>query len=333
MMVGLTYDLREDYLAKGFGEEETAEFDRIDTIEAIEGALRGLGHETDRIGNVRALAARLVSGDRWDLVFNVAEGMSGFGREGQVPSLLEAYDIAYTFSDPLVLSLTLHKAMTKRVVRDLGIPTADFFLVEDMSCMERASLPYPLFAKPVGEGTGKGINPSSRITTREGLASVCERLLRAFRQPVLVETFLPGREFTVGITGTGKDAKAVGAMEVILRDHAEAHAYSYWNKQKFEELVEYRPAKDPVAQEATEAALAVYVGLGCRDAGRVDFRVDGKGVPNFVEINPLAGLHPHHSDLPILNTLSGSTYEQLIGDIMRSATVRVLHAIQERRPT
>ena len=109
MRIGLTYDLREEYLALGYGEEETAEFDRQDTIDAIEQTLQNLGFETDRIGNAANLMMRLVSGDRWDMVFNIAEGLRGFGRESLVPALLEAHDIPYTFSDPMVLSLTLHK--------------------------------------------------------------------------------------------------------------------------------------------------------------------------------------------------------------------------------
>jgi D-alanine-D-alanine ligase len=134
MRVGITYDLRDDYLAMGLSDEETAEFDRIDTIEAIESALQGLGFETDRIGNIRRLTSRLASGDRWDMVFNIAEGVQGFGREAQVPALLDAYEIPYTFSDALVLALTLHKGMTKRVIRDMGIPTPDFAVIEAADC-------------------------------------------------------------------------------------------------------------------------------------------------------------------------------------------------------
>ena len=128
--VGITYDLRQHYLELGFGEEETAEFDRPETIDAIDEALQQLGYATDRIGHILSLTRRLAAGDRWDMVFNIAEGLRGFGREAQVPALLDAFDIPYTFSDPLVLSLTLHKGMTKRVIRDLGIPTPDFAVVE-----------------------------------------------------------------------------------------------------------------------------------------------------------------------------------------------------------
>ena len=142
MKIGMTYDLREDYLTKGFSEEETAEFDRPDTIEAIEGALRSLGYQTDRIGNIQDLTRRLAFGDRWDLVFNIAEGLNGYGREAQVPALLDAYGIPYTFSDPLVLALTLHKGMTKRVIRDSGIPTPDFYVVESVSDVDKIDLPF-----------------------------------------------------------------------------------------------------------------------------------------------------------------------------------------------
>jgi len=323
--VGITYDLREDYLALGMGEEETAEFDRPETIDAIDQALQHLGYRTDRIGHIRVLAGRLAAGDRWDLVFNIAEGLRGFGREAQVPALLEAYEIPYTFSDPLILSLTLHKGMTKRVIRDLGIPTPDFAIVETGQDAEAIDLPYPLFAKPVAEGTGKGISGSSRTESKSELVELCARLLRLFEQPVLVETYMPGREFTVGITGTGMEATAIGVIEVVLRKEAESHAYSYVNKQRFEELVEYRLVNDPMAKRAEEVALAAYRGLGCRDAGRVDLRADHRGMPNFLEINPLAGLHPEHSDLPILNGLAGFTYMDLIRRIMESATMRLGH--------
>lgn len=323
MKVGIAYDLRDDYLAEGYGDEETAEFDRLDTIEAIEGTLQRLGFETDRIGNIRRLAARLVAGDRWDMVFNIAEGLRGFGREAQVPALLDAFEISYTFSDPLVLSLTLHKGMTKHVIHDLGIPTPEFTVVETPSDIDAVRLAFPLFAKPVAEGTGKGIDASSKIMTRKDLDSVCRNLLATFDQPVLLEAFMPGREFTVGITGTGEEAKAVGAIEVVLRKDAEPEAYSYTNKKKFEEFVEYRLVNDEMAQKAIAVSLAAWRGLGCRDGGRIDLRADAQGMPRFLEVNPLAGLNPLISDLPILCNLTGMSYQELISRIMDSALKRV----------
>ncbi len=322
MKIGLTYDLRQDYLDEGYGEEETAEFDRPDTIEAIERALHELGFDTDRIGNVRSLTRRIAAGDRWDMVFNIAEGVRGFGREAQVPALLEAHDIPYTFSDPLVLSLTLHKGMTKRVIRDLGILTPDFRVVETELDAARIDLPFPLFAKPVAEGTGKGITARSKITDKSQLVSVCRTLLEQFRQPVLVETFLPGRELTVGILGTGAEAAAIGAMEVMLRDDAEPDVYSYWNKENWRQFVEYRLVDDAMGERAKAVALAAWRGLGCRDGGRVDLRADMYGMPNFMEVNPLAGLHPEHSDLCIIATKVGMRYSELIEAIALSALDR-----------
>ncbi|RJP25463.1 MAG: D-alanine--D-alanine ligase [Candidatus Abyssobacteria bacterium SURF_5] len=322
MRMGLTYDLRQEYLEKGYGEEETAEFDRLDTIEALERALAELGHETERIGNIESLTRRLAAGGRWDMVFNIAEGMRGFGREAQVPALLDAYDIPYVFSDPLVLSLTLHKGMTKHVVRDLGIPTADFAVVESEEDIEGITLPFPLFAKPVAEGTGKGISAASKIVDRDQLRRVCLSIARQFRQPVLVETYLPGRELTVGITGTGKAATAVGVVEVVLREGSEADAYSYSNKQEWERFVEYPLVTGRIAEESAEIALAAWRGLGCRDGGRIDIRMDSKGIPNFMEVNPLAGLNPDHSDLCFIAYRVGMTYRDLIAQILTSAIKR-----------
>jgi D-alanine-D-alanine ligase len=323
MRVGLTYDLREEYLREGYGEEETAEFDRPSTIEGIENALQDLGFATDRIGHVRQLAQRLCAGDRWDLVFNIAEGMYGIGREAQVPALLDAYNIPYTFSDAMVLGLTLHKGMTKHVVRDQGVATADFCLVQEPGDIANVRLPYPLFAKPVAEGTGKGIDRSSVIHTSAQLSEVCGRLLRVFKQPVLVETFLSGREFTVGIVGTGADARSIGTMEVVLKEKAEANVYSYTNKEFCEELVEYRLVKGPIADECAALSVKAWRALGCRDGGRIDVRCDGAGKPHFIEVNPLAGLNPVHSDLPIICTLQGLDYNYLIGEIMGSVLKRI----------
>lgn len=321
--IGITFDLRQDYLSEGFGEEETAEFDRPETIEAIRVALHNLGYEAEPIGNVRKLVESLAQGKRWDLVFNIAEGLYGFAREAQVPALLDAYRIPYTFSDPLVLSLTLHKGMTKRVLRDLGIPTAEFAIVKTASQIGKIDLSFPLFAKPVAEGTAKGIDAASKIRTPKELEVVCRRLLEQFDQSVLVETFLPGREFTVGILGTGEKSVAIGALEIVLRPGADEGVYSYRNKEECEELVEYRLVDEPVVDRAKQIALAAWKGLGCRDAGRVDLRLDSHGVPNLLEVNPLSGLHPEHSDLPILCTQLGISYTQLIGRIVDSAMDRL----------
>jgi D-alanine-D-alanine ligase len=216
LKIGITYDLRDDYLKEGYNLEETAEFDLLDTIEAIEKVILDNGFQADRIGNIKALTCRLAAENRWNLVFNIAEGLYGFGREAQIPALLDAYNIPYTFSDPLGHTLSLHKGMTKHVLRDLGIPTPDFAVVSSDAEIDKVNLPFPLFAKPVAEGTSKGITALSKITNREKLRRTCKYILQTFKQPALIETYLPGREFTVGILGTGKDAKVLGVIEVIL---------------------------------------------------------------------------------------------------------------------
>ena len=320
--IGLTYDLRDDYLREGYSLEETAEFDKPDTIEAIENVILKKGYTTDRIGHIQSLTRRLAAGDRWDLVFNIAEGLYGFGREAQVPALLDAYNIPYTFSDTLGHALTLHKGMTKHVVRDLGIPTPDFAVISDPEDIGLISLPYPLFAKPVAEGTGKGITAISRIDNPKDLHTVCVNLLNTFCQPVLVETYLPGREFTVGIVGTGRETRALGAMEVILNPDAEQHAYSYENKEHYENLVRYAAVDDAEARQAMEISIRAWRGLGLKDGGRIDLRSDAHGRPHFMEVNSLAGLNPVRSDLPILCRLAGIPYDRLINDILNSALKR-----------
>lgn len=323
MKIGLTYDLKDDYLQLGYGKEETAELDSVLTIDALDQTLGGLGHEVTRIGHLTALATRLLAGERWDLVFNIAEGFHGLGREAQVPALLDAFQIPYTFSDPLVLTMTLHKGMTKHVIRDLGIPTPDFAVVEDGRDIEKVLIPFPLFAKPVAEGTSKGIDANSKICSDEDLKKVCRELLTKYHQPVLVEAFLPGREFTVGIAGTGRKARVLGVSEVLLLDKAEAEVYSYANKAYYEDRVRYHLVDGPIAEEAGEVALASWKGLGCRDAGRVDVRCAADGSVQFIEVNPLAGLNPVWSDLPILCGLAGISYPQLLQMIVESASERI----------
>jgi len=326
MKIGIAYDLRSEYLAMGFSEDETAEFDRDDTIVAIENTLQALGHQTERIGHLKQLAAALTAGKRWDLVFNIAEGMYGIGREAQVPALLDGFRIPYTFSDPLVMSLTLHKGMTKAVLRDAGVPTSDFLVAATVADCAGVGFAPPYFVKPVAEGTGKGITPASIVREKAALAGRVEELLRIYQQPVLIEPYLAGREFTVGIVGTGAAAEAVGSVEVILLDKAEPGVYSYVNKENCEELVEYRLVRataDPLVAEAEQIALQAWRVLGCRDGGRVDIRCDADQRPLFMEVNPLAGIHPAHSDLPIICTKMGIAYQTLIKRIVDSAAQRV----------
>ena len=321
LLIGMTYDLRADYLAEGFSLEETAEFDKPDTIEGIENSLRELGYRTERIGNAKALVKALAANRRWDLVFNIAEGMFGVGREAVVPALLDAYQIPYTFSDPAVLTIALDKALTKAIVRDAGVPTAPFACLHTIADIARIDLPCPLFLKPLAEGTGKGISNRSKVRNASELREVATDLLARFHQPVLVETFLPGREFTVGLAGMGDTARVLGVIEVNFKTGS-SEIYSYQTKTDYEKLVTYTVPEDAVSREAAQVALAAWRALRCVDAGRADIRCDAAGRPNFIEVNPLAGLNPTHSDLPILCRMNGINFTQLIGQIMTNAVQR-----------
>ena len=155
---------------------------------------------------------------------------------------------------------------------------------------------------------------------------MCQKLIDAFHQPALVEQYLSGREFTTGIVGTGRDARVLGTMEVILLPNAEKGVYSYDNKDKYEDRVQYRlvtAVDDPSVREAEAVALGTWRALGCRDGGRTDLRCDNAGNPYFLEVNPLAGLNPVHSDLPILCGYLGVSYDELIGEILTSAIRRI----------
>jgi D-alanine-D-alanine ligase len=318
MRIGVTYDLRADYLAMGYGEEETAEFDAPETIDAICSALTLLGHQPVRVGGVRRLAETLVRGERYDAVFNICEGMRGYAREAQVPALLDAYDIPYVFSDPLTLSVALDKAMAKRVVRDQGVPTPPFAVVEREADLDAIDLRYPLFAKPVSEGSGKGIDAHSLASDASALRRVALALLERYSQPVLVEEYLSGREFTVGITGTGDDAQVLGVTEIARTDKFVGHGYGYRNKEYWEDKVVIRLCEDEAAGEAGRVGLLAWRALRCRDGGRVDIRNDANGAANFIEANPLAGLRPEYSDLCFIAGFKGVSYQELIEKIMTS---------------
>ncbi|WP_204377233.1 hypothetical protein [Methyloceanibacter superfactus] len=156
MRIALVYDLRDDYRALGFSEDEVAEFDSIDTIDQLAGALETLGCETIRVGRGQALAARLVAGERFDLVFSIAEGVKGRAREAQVPALCELFDQPYLFSDPLTMAASLDKAIAKRLVRDAGVLTPAFAVAERSAAEVGGWDAFPAFVKPLAEGTGKG---------------------------------------------------------------------------------------------------------------------------------------------------------------------------------
>lgn len=322
MRIALVYDLRDGYRALGYSEEAIAEFDSPETIDALASALQALGCEPVRVGRGQALAARLVTGERYDLVFSIAEGLTGRSREAQVPALCELFGQPYLFSDPLTLAASLDKAVAKKLVRDAGIPTPDFAVARTNASELDGWDAFPAFVKPLAEGTGKGCEAASLVHTAEELRAAATRVLSRYGQPALAERFLSGREFTVGVVGNGTDARVLGVCEILLKPQAEANVYSLHNKELCEDLVTYKRAEDAEARLAGTRALEAYRALDCRDTARIDFRSDAHGEPCFIEANPLAGLHPSHSDLPILAAQAGIGFVELIGMILDAGLAR-----------
>jgi len=324
MRIGLTFNLRKSYEPQASDPPDRyVEFDSEETIEAIRATLECLGHDVALIGDVKSLLSFLPTSEP-GMVFNIAEGMEGRSREAQIPAILEAFCIPYTFSDPLTLALSLHKGMTKVVIKSEGIPTPDFYLVEEIAEVN-GNLPFPLFIKPAYEGTAKGVDTRCLVKDVDSLHREVSRLLSLYCQPVLVERYLPGEEYTVGILGTGRNARVLGMMQVIVRDKNQGNIYTQIAKEECEDRVAYIPGEmTPVEirQQIETISLKAYQILGCRDAGRVDIRCDEFGNPYFLEINPLAGLHPTHSDLCIIANQVGMSYTELIEAILASAVNR-----------
>jgi D-alanine-D-alanine ligase len=299
--------------------EDTAEFDQEGTIEALEEALTKMSHETERVGNIFQVTEKLNSGKRWDLVFNIAEGLYGDGRESVVPALLDQYRIPYVFSGPVILGISLNKYLSRLLMAAAGVPVSPGMIIEKPGDVDKCRLEYPLFIKPVSEGTGKGITEKSLLKSPAELREMAEFLLKRFEQPALVEEYLPGREFTVGVLGSGDEAVAIGGMEIICHDNL---PYSIEFKENYEDFCKYIPMDNDFAEESKQVALQVWKTLGGVDAGRVDLKADRNGRICFLEVNPLAGLHPIDSDLPILARFSGIEYQELIERIVNSAIRR-----------
>lgn len=299
--------------------DETAEFDKQETVDAIENSLRIMGHNTEPIGNVFQLIDALSAGKSWDMVFNIAEGLYGDGRESVVPAILDQYKIPYVFSGPVIMGMSLNKHLAKLVVAAAGVPVSPGFLITEFKDSERCKLEYPLFVKPVSEGTGKGITEKSLVNSPEELKIMVKWILSEFMQPALVEEYLPGREFTVGIVGYGNEASVIGGMEVMCANNL---PYSVEVKENYQDYCSYAPLAAEVADECRVVAIGAWKALDAVDAGRVDLKADRHGKICFIEANPLAGLNPVHSDLPILARMYGIEYQRLMEMIMEAAIKR-----------
>ena len=313
-----------------------AEWDSPETIAAVERALSGLG-EVIRLEASADFPQRLRE-TRPDIVFNMAEGLTGQNRESHVPAICEFFDVPYSGSDPFTLSLCLHKARTKQMLQFYGIPTAPFALVDSLAetkAVKKASLlRYPLFAKPVQEGSSKGITERNYIRDGDELLACVSELLEVYEQPVLLEEFLPGAEFTCGIIGNGREARVLPLVGIRFEALPEGALPIYgfeakwiWDTPERPLQMFECPAKvDDSLRAAIEAVtLRAYSALGCRDWSRVDVRLDAKGIPNIVEINPLPGILPNPEDnscLPKAARAAGMGYEELIQSCLLAAARR-----------
>jgi D-alanine-D-alanine ligase len=307
--IGLTYNLKPD----GAAGDRFEEFDSIETIEALESALRACGHDPVRLGWGLPMLEKLSENGGVDAVFNLAEGVGGRGRESQVPATLEMLGIRCTGSDPIAIGITLDKALAKLMAKAHDIATAPWAVATTRKPDNLTTLRYPLFVKPSSEGSSMGVTAKSLCRNEAELTEAVARV----RQygPVLIEEFLPGNEYTVGIVG----GKVIGVMQVVPKTDQENFFYSIEVKRDYERQVEYRIVDEP---RVAAVALAIWNAFGLRDVARIDVRCDRDGLPNFVEVNPLPGVHPIRSDLVILAKGAGWTYDQLIAGIMKSAEER-----------
>jgi D-alanine-D-alanine ligase len=336
MRIGIAFDLKPTTpLPAGAPDDLHEEFDSPITVKSIGDVLRGLGHEVSELGNGRPLLEALMSNPP-DLVFNIAEGTGvSRSREARVPAVCEMLNIPCTGSDPLALAVALDKDMTRRVAESAGVtipkgltltfPHGDYDgdFAEFLPMLAESGLPLPVIAKPVCEGSSKGIRNRCLIRTAAEFGPTVLGLWRDYRQPVLVEEFIDGDEVTIGIVGNDPP-QPLGVMRVLPKKPTDHFVYSLEVKRNYEELVEYEvPAKLPkaVTQQVEEAALSVFTTLGCRDVARLDFRVRD-GLPYFIEINPLPGLNPESSDLCYLAYRLNMPYPRLIKLILNDAQKR-----------
>jgi D-alanine-D-alanine ligase len=320
-----------------------AEWDEPATIDAVAAALAsasGVGEvirlEADADFPERLRAARP------DFVFNIAEGLYGPNREGHVPAICEFYDIPCHASDPLTLSLCLHKGRAKEIMAQHGVPTAPFAVVR--SAAEACALadgrgsvrlPFPLFAKPAFEGSGKGVSVRSLCHDRAALVTLVEELVATYRQPVLVETWLPGLEFTVAVIGNGVEARClpIVGMRFDTLPEGAPPIYGYEAKWLWDTVdqpldIYECPARvpEPLAEAVRAAALAAYRALDCRDWCRIDVRCDAEGRPMVVELNPLPGILPDPRDnscFPKAARAAGMDYDTLIRTVADIAWRRI----------
>ena len=301
------------------------EYDSEDTIVALADTLATLGHRPRRLGGGRAFVEAMLARPP-QMVFNLAEGAGSRSREAQVPALCEMLGVACTGSDPLTMALTQDKALAKRVVRSAGLRTAESRVIDSEAAIDAIDLAFPLFVKPVAEGSSMGVRGTSLVRDAQALRREIGRCLHQYRQPVLVETYLAGAEATVAIGGHGDNARVLGAMGIEpASGPVEDFVYGLESKRGYKALVRYHVPPRLASSQLADIeglALAAYRALGCRDLARVDVRLDAAGQAHFIELNPLPGLNPVTGDICLIAYGIGMSYASLIAGVLESALLR-----------
>jgi D-alanine-D-alanine ligase len=326
--------IRDLSIAELIARDEFAEWDSPATIAAVESALSRLG-KVVRLEAKEDFPERLRQA-RPDIVFNIAEGFHGVNREAHVPAICEFFGIPYSGSDPFTLSLCLDKARTKETLTYHGIPTPRFAVVERIEDLEAVAgeLSLPLFVKPLHEGSSKGITDSNLCRDRAQLSRQTAFLLENYEQPVLVEEYLPGKEFTCAVLGNGDEATVlpIVAMNFETLPKGALPIYSFdakfvWDRPEKPLDIFQCPARITRELQASieRVTLDAFRVLGCRDWARIDVRLDAAGVPNVLEVNPLPGILPDPADnscLPKAARAAGIGYEELIQNCLKYAAAR-----------
>ena len=323
--VGLTYNLKRIVPKSADDNDAEAEYDSPATVEAVGNAIASYGYEVVYLEATPELPTILAS-TQVDFVFNIAEGIQGRNREAQVPAILELLGIPYTGSDPGTLSITLDKALSKKILTQAGIPNAKFTIMRTGKERLPKALSFPVILKPVAEGSSKGVGELSVVENEEQLREVVNALIAKYQQPALVEEFLSGREFTIGLLG-GSRPKVLPPMEIVfLKPDAKWQVYTFEHKLESTDEIRYDvPANvDPrLKSELERVARAAFIALGCRDVARIDLRLNRNGKVCFIECNPLPGLTPGWSDLCLIAEKAGMDYRTLISEIMAPAIQRL----------
>ncbi len=324
MKIGMTYNLKSDWkITDGDMPDGNAEFDSPQTIDDLARIFESFGHTVIKIGNVQKLLAQINTLDV-DIVFNIHEGTGDRNRESQVPIILDLYKIPFTGSDALTLGITLDKMVAKKCFIADGVPTPRFFVAYNTQNLEKLNtIGFPLIVKTMWEGTSKGLSENSLVHDYTALARQVALIVEKYKQPALVEEFISGTEFTIGVIGN-ENPVAMPVAQVCIGGNTDLgdHFYTFELTQGNE--VRYVcPAQ--ISSELTKKmqaiSVAAYQSVGCRDYGRVDFRVDQKGNPYVLEINPLPSLD-RKDVFNLFPKVLGTTFEDTINHILNLALKR-----------